>query len=231
MSVSCEMLYLEADSSHLMGNTRSSLIGNMLVFGLAAGLCVAAILFMLQRRIFLPLRRTITNLNKFAKGDHNLRCTASGTWELRALVHSVNKLFDHIQLNEKILLEKQTMYAALLETMGDGLITLQPDGTIESVNGAAERLLGYKRRDLAGSNITDIFTEQTSDPEKEFSLQNYIEKNSNDNTDSHWEVSMRCKDGTIEPVRMSIRNMIIDNNETFICVIGSIADIKKISSE
>lgn len=230
-SAPCEMLYLEADSSHFLQQARRDLFGNMLAFGLATILCVVAILYMLQRRIFLPVRRTIANLDEFAKGDHNLRCSPSGTWELRSLVFSVNKLFDHIQLSEKSLLEKQTMYAALLETMGDGLITLQPDGNIVSVNGAAERLLGFKRRELSGTNISKVFAELELETTEKFSLQQYIEKNSSEKTDSHWEVSMRCKDGTTIPVRMSIRNMIIDNKETYICVMGSISDIKKMEKE
>ncbi len=231
MSVPCEMLYLEADSGYILQQARRDLLGNMFAFGLATVLCVIAILYMLQRRIFLPVRRTIANLDDFADGDHNLRCSPSGTWELRSLVHSVNKLFDHIQLNEKSLLEKQTMYAALLETMGDGLITLQPDGNIVSVNGAAERLLGFKRRELSGTNISKVFAELELDASEKFSLQKYVEENSSEKTDSHWEVSMRCKDGATIPVRMSIRNMIIDDKETYICVIGSIADIKKMEKE
>lgn len=227
VTIPCETLYLETATGDLLAAAKVQLLTQLLIFSAVIALCIFAILAILDRRVFQPARKTIANLDEFAAGNHNLRCSAHGAWELRSLVDSVNKLFDTIQQGEKKLLEKQTMYAALLETMGDGLITMQPNGNIESMNSAAERLLDYKRRELVGKKFNLLIADKEIAQSDDFSLQEYIDEQTAGNSDSHWEVWMRNRDGGEVPARISIRSMIIDDKSIFICVLSNIADIKE----
>lgn len=227
----CETLYLETTTGDFLAAVKAELLTQLLTFSSVIAFCVFAILAILDRRLFQPARRTIANLDRFAAGDHNLRCSPHGAWELRSLVDSVNKLFDTIQQGEKKLLEKQTMYAALLETMGDGLITMQPNGNIESMNSAAEKLLGFKRRELVGKRFNQLLADKSISQSSEFTLQEYISTHTAGNGDSHWEVWVQNKSGDEVPARISIRNMIIDDKNIFICVLSNIADIKEMEEE
>lgn len=227
----CETLYLETATGELLAAVKAELLTQLLIFSSVIALCIFTILAILDRRVFQPARQSIANLDEFAAGNHNLRCSPHGAWELRSLVDIVNKLFDTIQQGERKLLEKQTMYAALLETMGDGLITLQPNGNIESMNSAAERLLDYKRRELVGKKFNQLIADKTIAQSNDFSLQEYIDEHTAGNSDSHWEVWMRNKDGAEVPARISIRSMIIDDKSIYICVLSNIADIKEMEEE
>jgi PAS domain S-box-containing protein len=48
--------------------------------------------------------------------------------------------------------------AAIIESMGDGLVKLDMDGNITETNPALERMLGYERNELIGRNILSLLT-------------------------------------------------------------------------
>ena len=47
----------------------------------------------------------------------------------------------------------------LLNTMGEALLVLSPEGQIKSTNPAAQKMLGYKETELVGLSIGDVFEE------------------------------------------------------------------------
>lgn len=56
----------------------------------------------------------------------------------------------------------------LIDTMGEALLVLQPDGTIKSVNPAACQMLGYDRDTLVGMSIGDVFEEDEQEQANAF---------------------------------------------------------------
>jgi PAS domain S-box-containing protein len=49
----------------------------------------------------------------------------------------------------------------IINTMGEALLILDPEGQINSANPAAYRMLGYANGDLEGMSIGDVFEEET----------------------------------------------------------------------
>ena len=60
---------------------------------------------------------------------------------------------------EHQLREQQTYLRGLIEASVDGLVTVDPFGTITDVNARMCKMTGYSRADLYGSPFTDYFTE------------------------------------------------------------------------
>ena len=56
----------------------------------------------------------------------------------------------------------------VLDTMGEALLILAPDGTIRQVNPAACRMLGYDRDSLLGMSIGDVFEEEGEEQARAF---------------------------------------------------------------
>jgi PAS domain S-box-containing protein len=61
---------------------------------------------------------------------------------------------------EEQLREQQAYLRGLIESSGDGLITVDPDGFISDVNDQMCRMSGYGRADLNGTQFADYFTER-----------------------------------------------------------------------
>jgi PAS domain S-box-containing protein len=54
----------------------------------------------------------------------------------------------------------QAHLAGIIETMGEALLVLDPEGTIREVNPATRRMLGYTEAELCGMSIGDVFEEE-----------------------------------------------------------------------
>ncbi|MBO7403726.1 MAG: PAS domain-containing protein, partial [Clostridia bacterium] len=59
--------------------------------------------------------------------------------------------------------EQLNMDARIIRDMSQGILTVDLDGRILSVNGTAEKILGKRREDLIGNLFTDCFNERVED--------------------------------------------------------------------
>jgi PAS domain S-box-containing protein len=57
---------------------------------------------------------------------------------------------------EELLSEREARMRAIVDTAPDGIITVNSDGTLESLNGAMERMLGYSHGELLGHDVNTI---------------------------------------------------------------------------
>ena len=172
----------------------------------------------------------IKSVRQFKKGNRNIRIPILGFGELTSLSNSVNELFEEIQVDERAIIEKRTRYESLIDTMADGLITVRQDGTIESMNFAAERLLGFKQIELVGSNISLVVTNPEAADAKKF-LNEFIEQDGGSEGANDREVEVRTKNADVFPMRLSMSKMEIDRDIVFIGVLSDISRIKTMEKE
>lgn len=84
------------------------------------------------------------------------------------LAHSLK----NVRLAEAAAAEDQARLGAIVETVGDALITISPAGTIESFNPAACDLFGYAPAEVIGQNVSMLIPLEERD-EHEQDLQQY----------------------------------------------------------
>ena len=92
---------------------------------------------------------------------------------------------------------------AIIETALDGIITIDPKGTIESINSSGATLFGYEAADLIGSNIRMLMPEPYHS-EHDGYLQKYLKTGEAKIIGIGREVKGKRKDGTVFPLRLAV---------------------------
>lgn len=108
----------------------------------ASGLLAAGLSLLLARYITYPINTLTALAGAIAAGQLDRRSEPGSSDEIGRLGRAFNLMADELQDTIGIISEERGKLAALLETMGDGLVMLDEHGVIVLANSAAEHLLG-----------------------------------------------------------------------------------------
>ena len=114
-------------------------------------------------------------------------------------------------------------YRSVVDTAADGLITVNEQGIIESVNLAVGKLFGYRQAELVGRNVRLLMT----DPDRErfdTFLSNYTRTGQSTLGGAAQEAVARRRDGTTFPIYLSIGNFSLAGKRYFTGIIHDISE-------
>ncbi len=122
----------------------------------------------------------------------------------------------------------ETLIAAMLDNVGDGILTVDPQGKIESFNPAAQSILGYPGEETSNLPITNVFqlphdqaqdsmgSSSTDDPPFLELFRHYKNK--------ELELEGIKKDGSRVPLGIRISEMNLDGHIFFTCIFQDITE-------
>lgn len=109
----------------------------------------------------------------------------------------------------------------VMNTIIDGLITIDDRGIVQSMNSAAEKLFGYEAKEVIGQNVKMLMPEPYH-TEHDGYLKNYMTTGKAKVIGIGREVSAQRKDGSVFPMDLGINEMRIGDKRIFV---GTIRDI------
>jgi signal transduction histidine kinase len=132
--------------------------------GLIAGL-IAAVLFFSGaiRSMRRPLERLVDASGKLAEGDLQTRVEVGGPAETATLGNAFNEMADELQGAYRGLEEGRRRLQVTLESLGDGVLTVDSKGIVTDANPAARRLLSAA---TIGSKAREVLVSDTVTPRK-----------------------------------------------------------------
>ncbi len=116
---------------------------------------------------------------------------------------------------------------AILNTVVDGIITIDKDRNIRSFNLAASRIFGYSEEEVIGRNVNILMPEHYRNSHDQFVL-HYM-----DTADARIigrggrELEAQRKDGVIFPIELGISEAEMDNERIFVGIVRDITERKK----
>ncbi len=154
------------------------LLGSMVVALLAvvAGIWVS-------RRISRPLEEMKRGAERFARGDLDSRLPVYGTEEMAALAETMNQMA--AELNDRIqkAVQQRNELEAVLSSMVEGVLAVDNEQRIISMNEAAARLLGTNRDRAQGQHLLEVI--------RNADLERFIEKALSSSEPVEGEVTLR----------------------------------------
>lgn len=121
-------------------------------------------------------------------------------------------------------------FKVLTDTAPDGIITINQEGIILSINKAVTAIFGYEESELIGTNIKILMPEPYKSSHDEY-LKSYMDGNPPQIIGIGRDVEGLKKDGTIFPVRLAVNEIDYNNTKIFLGIIQDITERKLIEEK
>jgi len=139
-----------------LAHTLHTIYLRIIVAGLAAGALVAAASLAVARRISRPLEAIRSGAERFARGELEHRLIASGPEEVRMLAESMNDMARQLHQRIQTIVGQENEHKAVLSSMEEGVLALDPGGTILSLNQACARMLKLEPERVRGRLVHEV---------------------------------------------------------------------------
>lgn len=117
-------------------------------------------------------------------------------------------------------------WRAIVDTATEGIVTIDERGTIEEVNGAAERLFGFGSGELTGKNVSVLMPSPHQEMHDEY-LRAYLKTGERRIIGIGREVLGRHKNGTEFPIDLSVGEGTSQGQRFFAAVIRDLTERKE----
>ena len=122
--------------------------------------------------------------------------------------------------------ELSARQVAILEGAREGILTVNPSGTIESLNGALAAMSGYRPDDLVRRDIGILFEVAPDKGHKESFLGRFLRKS---REGGHtFELLGRRRDGTLFPCEVGVSPVQLDNRTIFVAIVRDVTERKRV---
>ncbi|HEY8084439.1 MAG TPA: response regulator [Methylophilaceae bacterium] len=117
-----------------------------------------------------------------------------------------------------IVSKQDAQLRAILNTVADGIITIDESGIVESFNAAAVKIFGYQPEEIIGQNVKSLMPESEGYPEHFLKEQTI---------GSGREMDGRHKDGRVFPIALAVNETIVEERRFFTGVVRDITEQKR----
>jgi two-component system phosphate regulon sensor histidine kinase PhoR len=126
-------------------------IGGLIVAVLAAVLSLAV-----SRGISRPLERMKEGAQRFARGDLRPRLSLPDSEELAGLAEAMNQMASELDTRIRVATQQRSELEAVLSSMVEGVLAVDVEERVISMNQAAGQLLGVDPSDVQGRTIQEV---------------------------------------------------------------------------
>jgi two-component system phosphate regulon sensor histidine kinase PhoR len=145
-----------ATPSVTIGTALSAFSSRLLAAAIAIGALGAALALVLSRRVIRPLEDLEVAAARFAAGDLSFRAPATGSEETAHLAQSFNQMASQLDERFRAIAEQRSEQEAVLSSMVEGVLAVDADERVTTMNLAAGRLLGIEPHRALGRSIQEV---------------------------------------------------------------------------
>jgi PAS domain S-box-containing protein len=210
--------------------------GSLLIYGRQSLIAIAVtsgVLLLNMGILLAALRRPFRALGRI--NDFAQKLTTSrgiqlivdhGCQEIEELTQALNHTSLMFKEQEQDLALRSERLNAVLENAADGIITLDSEGRIESLNTIAKKIFKYPENEVVGAAINTLIRCDGPNPLNAFIMES-LQKGSEGSANTRGEVTGVAKDGAEVPVEYTISKIPLRLSFRFICIIRDISERKE----
>lgn len=208
-----------AKSRHraFMESVRNALILCLIGIGLT---------FMFAVYLTRPLKQITEAVLRFSRGDQDVRLSLPQNDEIGELARTCQKMADQIRWQLLRLRDEKNYLQIIFDTAVEGIVVINDEAIIESVNHTMIDLCGYSERELLGNNVNILMPQALRD-DHDRSIQNYLKTGHARIIGNGREVQALHKDGRILQLHLGISELWIGHERKFVGMMHDISAHKK----
>lgn len=135
----------------------NSYIIALVLIGLVVVLLASWFGLYLARGITVPIRRLLQGTQAIAGGNLNYSIPQHGDDEIGRLIGSFNQMTADLRASAAELEHRRRYTETLLGNVSAGVVGLDPDGIVTTINPCGERLLGLEAANVIGRHYRNVF--------------------------------------------------------------------------
>lgn len=185
--------------------------------GLLIALFAAGVSLFISKRISRPIEEMKKGAEQFARGDLAYRMPAPDTEEMRGLAEALNQMAAQLNDRIKTAIKQRNELEAVLSSMEEGVIAVDPDEIIISINQSAASMFKSRSSDLEQRSIQEVI--------RNSELQKIIKKAISSGEHSEGDVVLFQDEEIILNVQTT---SLLDEGEDFIGILVVLNDVTRL---
>jgi PAS domain S-box-containing protein len=203
-----------------------------------------AIGFALSRTLAIPLQQIAAAAKAFGRDETEIDLPLDASDETGVVARALQKMIGQVRSRtealeaeiierkraEQVGREQSARIHSIVNSVVDAIITINPDGTVESLNSAAERIFGYAANEVLGQNVKMLMPEPFRGEHDQY-LRNFLETGVAKIIGKGREVTGVRKDGTQFPIDLAVSQVQLGHRRMFTGVVRDISARKRSESD
>ena len=142
----------------VIDKTMSQIYGRLIIAWLVIGVLAAWVSWVNARRISHPLEEMRMRARRIAGGDLSGRLPIEGSEEVGALAEAMNQMAEQMDDRIRTILRQRREQKAVFASISDGVLAIDADGLLISINRTAANLFGVDRKQVRGHTIQEVIS-------------------------------------------------------------------------
>ncbi len=180
----------------------------------------------LGRYLTKQLNALIAGTEALSNGQLDYRIDIKSNDELGITAAAFNRMATQLKALYINLDKEISLNQAMFMTSPNAIVVIDSVGIISNYNRAAEKLFGYRTKEIIGQNVSILMEEKDALTHNVF-LQNYTKTKHSKVIEKSRELTAMHKDGKIIPVDITIGEMVVEDESKFVGVIRDITEINE----
>ncbi len=136
----------------------SSIYKRIAMGGLVIALLAAWISWVNARRITTPLEQIRRRAQSIADGDLSSQIPTRGPEEVMSLAEAMNQMATQLEERIQTILRQRKEQKAVFSSISEGVLAVDENGLLISINRAAARLFNVDRKEVRGKTIQEVIS-------------------------------------------------------------------------
>ncbi len=195
-------------------------------------LSIMAVFSLIFQDLFIrkPLSKLADATTKIASGEFDVAPFKISEDEIGRFTRAFDDMRQKLQDRENRLASSEKRRTAIIENTIESIISIDERGIILSVNKATEKMFGYFQKELLGNKVNMLMPEPYNLDHDGY-LKRYVESNDPHVIGIGREIWAQRKDGGVFPIRLSVTEVILENERLFTGLIMDITNQKEQEEE